>query len=202
MRVGVLALQGGFARHGEALERAGAAAVEVRRSAALLEVDALVLPGGESTTLLNLMRDEPWFDAVRAFHARGGALFGTCAGAIVLARTVLGPPQPSIGLLDAVVERNAWGRQVDSFETDLDVAGVGADVPAMFIRAPRFRSLGSGVEVLGSHRGEPVLVREGRVLAATFHPELTGDDRLHRLFLDLARRPREVPERAAPAAAP
>lgn len=202
VRVGVLALQGGFARHVEALERVGGAPVEVRRSAALERLDALVLPGGESTTLLNLMRDEPWFGALRSFHERGGALFGTCAGAILLSKTVLGPPQPSIGLLDAVIERNAWGRQIDSFETDLDVAGLDRTVPAMFIRAPRFRALGADVEVLASHRDEPVLVRQGRILAATFHPELTGDDGLHRLFLDLARERRALPGPAATAAAP
>ena len=202
VRVGVLALQGGFARHVEALVRAGGEPVEVRRPAALDGLDALVLPGGESTTLLNLMRDEPWFDALRTFHARGGAMFGTCAGAILLSRSVLGPPQPSTGLLDAVVERNAWGRQIDSFETDLDVVGLDRPVPAMFIRAPRFRALGADVVALASHRGEPVLVRQGRILAATFHPELTGDDRLHRLFLDLARERRATPGSAATAAVP
>lgn len=202
VRVGVLALQGGFARHREALERAGGQPVEVRRCAALDRLDALVLPGGESTTLLNLMRDEPWFDALRVFHERGGALFGTCAGAILLSRTVLGPPQKSIGLLDAVIERNAWGRQIDSFETDLDVVGFDRAIPAVFIRAPRFRALGEGVDVLATHRGEPVLVREHRVLAATFHPELTGDDRLHRMFMDLACRPREVPGSTVTAVAP
>ncbi len=191
-RVGVLALQGGFAVHEAALRAVGAGAVAVRRVAQLRGLGRLVLPGGESTTLLNLMEDEPWFEALRAFHARGGYLFGTCAGAILLSREVLGPRQPSLGLLDVVVERNAWGRQVDSFETRMAVAGLAGDVRAVFIRAPRFRALGFGVEVLGEVGGEPVLVRQGRVLAATFHPELTDDTRLHRYFVEMREAPREI----------
>lgn len=183
MRVGVLALQGDFAAHAAALRRGGASVSEVRRVAELEGLAGLVLPGGESTTLLNLMRDEPWFPALQDFHARGGALFGTCAGAILLAREVRGPRQPSLGLLDAVVERNAYGRQVDSFEAALDVPELGARVTGVFIRAPRLRELGPGVEVLARHAGEPVLVREGRVLAGTFHPEVSGDDGLHRAWL-------------------
>jgi 5'-phosphate synthase pdxT subunit len=144
------------------------------------------LPGGETTTLLNLMRDDPWFEALRDFHARGGALWGTCAGAILLSREVVDPVQPGLGLLDARIARNAFGRQVDSFEADLDVRGYNEPLRAVFIRAPRFRELGSQVEVLSRFEGEPVLVRQGNVLACTFHPELTQDDRLHRLFLELA----------------
>jgi len=186
VRVGVLALQGGFAAHAAALERLRAQVVEVRRPSGLGGLAGLVLPGGETTTLLNLMRDDPWFDALRGFHGTGGALLGTCAGAILLARKVTGPEQPSLGLLDAVVERNAFGRQVDSFEADLDVLGYDGPLHGVFIRAPRFRELGSDVEVLSRFEGEPVLVRQGRVLAGTFHPELTGDSRLHRHFLELA----------------
>jgi 5'-phosphate synthase pdxT subunit len=188
--VGVLALQGGFEAHLHALARAGAQARDVRRVGHLHGLDALIVPGGESTTLLNLMADEPWFDAIRGFHEGGGALFGTCAGAILLAREVRGPSQPSIGLLDAVVERNAYGRQVDSFETLLDAPSFGGLVPGVFIRAPRFASLGRGVEALASRDGEPVLVREGRVWAATFHPELTTDPRVHRAFVDSVARTR------------
>jgi 5'-phosphate synthase pdxT subunit len=185
LAVGILALQGGFASHAAALSRAGLdRAVEVRRPAQLERLDGLILPGGESTTLLNLMADEPWFESLRAFGARGGALFATCAGTILLAREVRDPAQPSVGLLDAAVERNAWGRQVDSFEATLAVRGIAGGVPAVFIRAPRLVRLGPGVETLAEFRGEPVLVRQGRVLAATFHPELTADSRLHRWFLD------------------
>jgi 5'-phosphate synthase pdxT subunit len=187
LALGVLALQGDFGAHARALRRCGAAPVEVRRVSELGSVDALVIPGGESTTLLNLMRDEPWFDALRAFHARGAFLFGTCAGTILLAREVRGPGQPSLGLLDAVVARNAYGRQVASFEAALDVPGLaGGPLRAAFIRAPRFVEVGPCVEVLARLDGEPVLVRQGRVLAATFHPEITGDDRLHDTVLQLA----------------
>jgi 5'-phosphate synthase pdxT subunit len=182
--VGVLALQGGFEAHRHALARAGAGAREVRRTAQLADLRGLVVPGGESTTLLNLMADEPWFDALAAFHRQGGSLFGTCAGAILLAREVRRPAQPSLGLLDAVAERNAYGRQVDSFETLLDAPALGGLVPGVFIRAPRLLELGPRVEVLASRQGEPVLVREDRVWAATFHPELTGDPRIHRAFVD------------------
>lgn len=185
-RIGVLALQGDFEAHAAAVARLGGSSVEVRRSAQLAGLDGLILPGGESTTLLNLMRDEPWFEEIRRLHREGGAFLGTCAGAILLARKVLHPVQASLGLLDAVVERNGWGRQVDSFETRIDVAALQGSVEAVFIRAPRFRSLGKNVEVLARTGREPVLVRQGRVLAATFHPELTGDGRLHRHFLDLA----------------
>ena len=185
MQIGVLALQGDFLAHVAALRGPGVEVGEVRRSAALDDLDGLVIPGGETTTLLNLMADEPWFDGLRAFHDRGGAVFGTCAGAILLAREVVEPAQPSLGLLDAVIERNAYGRQRESFETKLEVAAAGGALDAVFIRAPRFLTLGPEVEVLGRLHGEPVLVRQGRVLAATFHPELTGDRRLHDYFLEL-----------------
>ncbi len=191
-RVGVLALQGDFEAHARAMERLGAATVEVRRCAQLTGLDGLILPGGESTTLLNLMRDEPWFEALRRLHGGGAAFLATCAGAILLSRRVLNPPQPSLGLLDAVVERNGWGRQVDSFETRLAVPALGGPVEAVFIRAPRFRSLGHDVTVLARIRREPVLVRQGRILAMTFHPELTGDGRLHRHFLELAEEARSA----------
>jgi 5'-phosphate synthase pdxT subunit len=186
-RIGVLALQGDFDAHRRALTRAGAEPVPVRRVAELRDLAGLVLPGGESTTLLNLMRDEPWFDGLARYHAGGGALFGTCAGAILLAREVVSPAQPSLGLLDVVIERNAYGRQVDSFETGVDVRGHREPVRAVFIRAPRIRACGPGVDVLATHDGSPVLVRSGRVLAGTFHPELTEDVRLHRDFVRMAR---------------
>lgn len=197
MRIGVLALQGGFHAHVEALEDLGVEVSEVRRVRELDGLDALVIPGGESTTLLNLMADEPWFDALRRFHETGGAFLGTCAGAILLAREVRDPVQPSLGLLDAAIRRNAYGRQVDSFETALVVKGLETPLPAIFIRAPRFDALGLSVEVLARHAGEPVLVRQGRILAATFHPELTGDRRLHARFLDLVQDARDTKEKNA-----
>jgi 5'-phosphate synthase pdxT subunit len=188
-RIGLLALQGDFEAHAAALAELGADVCEVRHTTQLSGLDGLVIPGGESTTLLNLMQDEPWFDAIKAFHDNGGALMGTCAGAILLAAEVTGPAQPSLGLLDVTVERNAYGRQIDSFETEIELEGSTERLHAVFIRAPRFSRLGPGVEVLASRSDgsatEAVLVRQGRILAATFHPELTGDRRLQRLFMDL-----------------
>jgi 5'-phosphate synthase pdxT subunit len=184
-RIGILALQGDFAAHAASLRKLGVRAVEVRRPHQLEELAGLVIPGGESTTLLNLMRDEPWFEQLRAFHQSGGALLGTCAGAILLARRVTGPEQESLGLIDAAVERNAYGRQVDSFEADIELAGSDAPMRASFIRAPLFKELGPGVEILARLDGQPVLVREGRVIAATFHTELTGEHRLHALFMEM-----------------
>jgi 5'-phosphate synthase pdxT subunit len=189
VRLGVLALQGDFVAHAAALRRLGAEPVEVRRCAQLDELHGLVIPGGETTTLLNLMRDEPWFEALGRFHREGGALLGTCAGAILLAREVIDPKQPSLGLLDAIVRRNAYGRQIDSFETRIPLNGNGGSVTGLFIRAPRFVSVGPGVEVLAELDGEPVLVRQRSILAATFHPELTRDPWLHRRFLESAARP-------------
>jgi pyridoxal 5'-phosphate synthase pdxT subunit len=199
--VGVLALQGDFAAHAALLRGLGREAQPVRRVRDLDAIEALVIPGGESTTLLNLMGNEPWFDSLRAFHGRGGFLFGTCAGAILLAREVRGPVQPSLGLLDATIDRNAYGRQADSFEADLDLPGSGTRARAAFIRAPRFDALGPNVEVLARYEGAPVLVREGRVWAATFHPEITGDPSVHRLFLEAVDAPKQEPAAVAQRAA-
>jgi 5'-phosphate synthase pdxT subunit len=183
--IGVLALQGGFAAHARVLRGLGEDVREVRRVSDLDGLRALVLPGGESSALLKLMEREPWRDEVRTFHASGGALLGTCAGAILLAREV-SPAQPSLGLLDALVERNAYGRQTHSFEAELDAPSFDPPMRGVFIRAPRLKATGPAVEVLARWNGEPVFVREGRVFAATFHPEMAGDDRLHRSFLAAA----------------
>ncbi|HVO11139.1 MAG TPA: pyridoxal 5'-phosphate synthase glutaminase subunit PdxT [Vicinamibacteria bacterium] len=193
---GVLALQGDFAAHAAAFRDLGVPVREVRRVHELDSLSGLMIPGGESTTLLNLMRDEPWFEALRRFHRDGAVLAGTCAGAILLAREVK-PQQPSLGVLDVAIERNAYGRQVDSFETSIDAPALGGPVEAIFIRAPRFRSVGPAVEVLGRHHDEPVLVRQGRVVAGTFHPELTGSRALHRYVAELAERERTAPARVA-----
>ncbi len=198
MRVGVLALQGDFARHAAALRRSGAEPVEVRKPAELDAVDGLVLPGGESTTLLRLMEAWEFAPALHAFHRSGRPLFGTCAGLIVLAREVDNPRQPSLGLIDVGVERNSYGRQRESFEAEGEAAldGDAAPVRMVFIRAPRIRRVGPGVRVLARQAGDPVLAREGRVLVATFHPELTDDPAVHRYFC------RMVAGAAAGAAAP
>jgi 5'-phosphate synthase pdxT subunit len=185
-RIGVLALQGDFAAHATMLAGLSVEVREVRRVRDLDTLDGLIIPGGESTTLLNLMADEPWFDALKSFHAGGGALMGTCAGAILLSSEVIQPAQPSLGLLDARIARNAFGRQVDSFETELAVPTLSGSIHAVFIRAPRFVAVGPGVAVLAEHQGEPVVVRQGSVLALTFHPELTPDARLHAYFVAMA----------------
>jgi len=182
---GVLALQGDFAAHAAAFRTLGMTAREVRRVAQLDGLDGLMIPGGESTTLLNLMQDEPWFDALHRFHDAGGVLAGTCAGAILLSREVR-PHQPSLALLDAIIERNAYGRQVDSFQAVAIAPALGGSIDAVFIRAPRFRALWPDVEVLARVEREPVLVRQGRVVAATFHPELTRSPALHRYLAELA----------------
>ncbi|MFQ5767849.1 MAG: pyridoxal 5'-phosphate synthase glutaminase subunit PdxT [Acidobacteriota bacterium] len=193
-RLGVLALQGDFQAHEETLRRLGIACREVREPAALRDLQGLIIPGGESTTLLKLMEKRSFQGALAAFHKEGGALFGTCAGLILLAKRVTSPPQTSLGLLDVDVERNAYGRQAESFEAAADWAaeplagGDGADpLPLIFIRAPRITRSGPDVVPLVRCRGDLVLVRQGRILAASFHPELSTDTKVHRLFLDLIR---------------
>jgi len=185
-RIGVLALQGDYEAHARMLRGLGVEPVEVRQPQQLVALDGMVLPGGESTTLLNLMQDGPWFEALRELHRRGGAMLATCAGAILISREVREPAQPSLGLLDAVIRRNGYGRQVDSFEAKVDGVGFDSPLHAVFIRAPRFLSVGPEVDVLARLDGEPVLVRQGMILAGTFHPELTDDSRLHRQFMELA----------------
>lgn len=185
MKVGVLALQGDVREHSAALEALGAHVVEVRAPGDLAGVDALVLPGGESTTMSLLLQSSGLFEPVAERLGEGMPAFGTCAGMILLAADVLDgrPDQRSFGVVDIAVRRNAFGRQVDSFETALDVAGVDGAVDAVFIRAPFVESVGDGVEVLAEVDGHPVLVRQGRTMAAAFHPELSGDLRVHQLFL-------------------
>jgi len=192
-RVGVLALQGDVREHDRALRAAGAVPSPVRRAADLVGLDGLVLPGGESTTISRLLEVFGLLEPLRAQVAAGLPVYGSCAGMILLADEVLDgrPDQQGVGGLDVVVRRNAFGRQVDSFETDLPFAGVG-DVHAVFIRAPWVERAGERAEVLarvpddGSPAaGRVVAVRQGHVLATSFHPELTGDDRVHRLFVDM-----------------
>jgi 5'-phosphate synthase pdxT subunit len=188
-RIGVLALQGDFAAHARALEEAGAQAREVRNPPDLPGLDGLVIPGGESTALLKLMEPERLDEAIREFEREGGALFGTCAGLILLASRVENPPQASLGLIDLTVERNAYGRQIDSFvgRGRVRFPGEPETHPEMvFIRAPRIRSLGPGGVVLGEFDGEPVLAQAGRVLVATFHPEMSRENRVHAYFVRLA----------------
>jgi pyridoxal 5'-phosphate synthase pdxT subunit len=190
-RIGVLALQGDYAAHAEALAEAGAEPVEVRNPEELEGLDGLILPGGESTTMLKFLERQKLFDSLKDFAA-SRPVFGTCAGAILLAREVRHPAQRSLGLLDAVVERNAYGRQIDSTiltgPTDLP----GGPLEMVFIRAPRITHTGPAVEVLARREGFPVLVRQGNLLAATFHPELSTDRRVHREFVGTVRASRNV----------
>jgi pyridoxal 5'-phosphate synthase pdxT subunit len=174
MRVGVLAVQGNFREHAAMLRRLGADVVEVRKPEQLEGLDGLVVPGGESTTFMRLMRLYGLDEALCTF---AGPVFGTCAGMIVLDRGHL-------GLIDLEVDRNAYGRQVASFEADLRLQGEDEPLRGVFIRAPRVREVGAGVEVLAEHDGQPVLLRQGRFLVASFHPELTEDTRVHELFLE------------------
>lgn len=182
----MLALQGDVLEHVELLRGLDVHATEVRTQAELDPVDALVLPGGESTTIGFMLDEHGMIEPLRKRVEGGLPVLGTCAGAILLAREIVGGDVPKIGVLDAVVHRNAYGRQVDSFEEDVDVEGVGP-MHAVFIRAPVIESVGSGVTVLATHRDGPVVVRQGNVLAATFHPELSQETGLHRLLVDAAR---------------
>jgi pyridoxal 5'-phosphate synthase pdxT subunit len=179
--VAVLALQGDFEAHRKALSEIELESFEAKRPKDLESADGLILPGGESTTLWKFFEMEPWEEAIVAFAASGRPILGTCAGAIVLAREVTNPRQRALGLIDIGVERNAYGRQADSFIAQIEAPALGGPMPAVFIRAPRIRRVAAFVEILGTHEGEPVLVRQNAVVAATFHPELTADRRLHRM---------------------
>jgi 5'-phosphate synthase pdxT subunit len=182
LRIGVLAVQGNFREHASVLRRLGAEPVEVRKPEQLEGLDGLIIPGGESTAITRLMRLYGIEDAIRRFR---GPVFGTCAGMILLDRDHL-------GLVDVAVSRNAYGRQVASFEADLVLAGEDEPLRGVFIRAPRVVEAGPEVEVLAAHDGEPVLLREGRFLVASFHPELTDDTRVHERFLQLVEEERYV----------
>ena len=183
--VGVLALQGAFVAHQRALSAAGAATRQVRQPGDLDGIDALVMPGGESTTMSKLLASSGLFDEIKAMLSDGLPVFGTCAGMILLASEVSDgrADQLSFGAIDLSVRRNGYGRQVDSFETDLDVVDFEHPFHAVFIRAPLVVAVGSNVEVLAEHEGVPVVARQGHVMVASFHPELTGDARLHARFL-------------------
>jgi pyridoxal 5'-phosphate synthase pdxT subunit len=187
MKIGILAIQGDYEAHAQALDRLVAEHVYVRKPEELSGLCAIILPGGESTTHLKVMREEGLFDALKQFAADGGAFFGTCAGAILLAREVHGPPQESLGLLDISVLRNAYGRQLASDVHMTSTKLRQEPLEMVFIRAPIIESAGKDVEILAVDAGHPVLVQQGRILASTFHPELTGDTLVHEYFLRLAR---------------
>lgn len=187
MKIGVLALQGAVVEHLRMLEEVGATAVPVKKVEELDDLDGLIIPGGESTTISKLMNQYGFMDAIRGFGEANKPIFGTCAGAILLAKRIHGQDHSHLGLMDIKVERNAFGRQKDSFEATMPVAGVAADYPAVFIRAPYIMEVGEDGQVLAKHEDKIVVAQCGHYLAAAFHPELTEDTRLHKYFLDMVR---------------
>lgn len=185
-RVGVLAVQGDFEAHSRALRLVGAEPVLVKHASQVGEVDGLVLPGGESTTVLKFLEQEGLLESIREAAQRGTPLFGTCAGAILMAREVRNPAQPSLALMDIAIRRNGYGRQVSSFIACVQPPVLGGQpLEMVFIRAPIIERVGPGVQVLAECRGTPVLVAQGHLLASTFHPELTRDERIHGYFLGM-----------------
>lgn len=187
MKIGVLALQGAVAEHIRSIEAAGGQGVSVKRIEELQGLDGLIIPGGESTTIGKLMRKYGFIDAIREFSQQGKPIFGTCAGLIVLADRIDGQEDAHLQLMDMKVARNAFGRQRESFETDLAIKGIEEPVRAVFIRAPLIMEVSPNVDVLSTYNGEIVTARQGHLLASSYHPELTDDYRLHAYFLDMAK---------------
>lgn len=186
MKIGVLALQGAFREHCAVLTRCGVDAVEIRKADELDEISGLILPGGESTTIGKLLVDWGLMDKIKQRAVQGMAIYGTCAGLILLAKTIYNSDQPRLGLMDIAVQRNAFGRQVESFETDLEVPEFGSDpFHAVFIRAPLIEKAESNVKILAKVDNKTVIARQGKLLATSFHPELTCDNRIHRYFIDM-----------------
>jgi pyridoxal 5'-phosphate synthase pdxT subunit len=186
--IGVLAIQGDFAAHGRILSQLNEPWREIRNPTELSGIDGLIIPGGESTTILNFLLAEDWMPRLSEFAASGGSIFGTCAGAILLARDIYNPTQPSLGFADVAIVRNAYGRQIHSFVAAGPSVFGGADLEFVFIRAPRIERTGSHSKILAEFQGSPVLVQDGKHLLATFHPELTNDVRVHQHFLSMVRR--------------
>lgn len=186
MKIGVLALQGAVAEHIRMIAKAGAEGVVVKRTEQLADLSGLIIPGGESTTIGKLMREYGFIEAIREFSRQEKAIFGTCAGMIVVAKEIVGQPDAHLGLMDIKVARNAFGRQRESFEVDLPVSGIQDTVRAVFIRAPLIAEVGSGVDVLSTYNGQIVAARQGHLLACSFHPELTDDYSMHAYFAEMA----------------
>jgi 5'-phosphate synthase pdxT subunit len=185
LKIGILALQGAVREHSRQIEELGCEVILVKSVEDLKGIKGLVLPGGESTTMRKLLDRYDLLEPIRAMADKGIPMFGTCAGLILLAKKIVGYDSPHLGLMDVVVERNSFGRQVNSFEVDLSVQGVGADIPAVFIRAPHIVSAGENVEILAKHEERIVLAREGQFLGCSFHPELTEDSRIMKYFIEM-----------------
>ncbi|RHW30929.1 pyridoxal 5'-phosphate synthase glutaminase subunit PdxT [Neobacillus notoginsengisoli] len=186
VKIGVLALQGAVREHVNSVIASGGEAVEIKTVDQLHDVDGLILPGGESTAMRKLIDQYGFMEELRAFAASGRPMFGTCAGLILLAKDLVGYGEPHIGVMDVTVERNSFGRQRESFETELSVAGVAEAFPAVFIRGPHIVEVGDGVEVLARHNGRIVAARQGQFLGCSFHPELTDDHRMAAYFINMA----------------
>ncbi|PLR76786.1 pyridoxal 5'-phosphate synthase glutaminase subunit PdxT [Bacillus sp. V3-13] len=187
VKIGVLGLQGAVREHVRSIEEAGAEAIVIKRKEQLAEVDGLIIPGGESTTMRRLIDKYDFMDDLKQFANQGKPMFGTCAGLILLAKQIVGYGVSHIGVMDVTVERNSFGRQRESFEADLDIAGAAEDFPAVFIRAPHIVEAGENVEVLAKHNGRIVAAREGQFLGCSFHPELTDDHRLTEYFIKMVK---------------
>ncbi|SFB26551.1 pyridoxal phosphate synthase yaaE subunit [Bacillus sp. cl95] len=187
VKIGVLALQGAVREHVRSIEESGAEAVVIKTKEQLSEVDGLILPGGESTTMRKLIDKYDFMDELKKFAADGKPMFGTCAGLILLAKNIAGYDSPHIGVMNVLVERNSFGRQRESFEADLDIRDVAEDFTAVFIRAPHIMEAGENVEILAKHNGRIVAAREGQFLGCSFHPELTDDHRLTAYFIEMVK---------------
>ncbi|MBU8881451.1 pyridoxal 5'-phosphate synthase glutaminase subunit PdxT [Bacillus sp. FJAT-29790] len=187
VKVGVLGLQGAVREHVQSIEECGAEAVVIKRQEQLADVDGLILPGGESTTMRLLIDKYDFMDSLKQFARSGKPMFGTCAGLILLANHIQGHDEPHIGAMDVKVERNSFGRQKESFEAILDIAGVAEEFPAVFIRAPHIVQAGENVEVLAKHNERIVAAREGQFLGCSFHPELTDDHRFTAYFINMVK---------------
>lgn len=196
MKIGVLALQGAVREHVQAIQACGAEAVVVKKAADLAELDGLVLPGGESTAMRRLIDRAALLEPLKEFAQAEKPMFGTCAGLVLLAKEIEGQEAAHLGVMDMTVARNSFGRQVDSFEADLDIVGIDTPFPAVFIRAPHIVRAGADVEVLCEYEGRIVLARSGPFLGCSFHPELTGDHRLMKLFLDMVENRELLPTEA------
>ncbi|QCJ45347.1 pyridoxal 5'-phosphate synthase glutaminase subunit PdxT [Bacillus sp. S3] len=185
LKIGILALQGAVREHSRQIEELGCEAIPVKSVEDLKGINGLILPGGESTTISKLLDRYDLLEPIRALADKGIPMFGTCAGLILLAKNIVGQASPHLGLMDVVVERNSFGRQVDSFEADLSVRGEGGDFPAVFIRAPHIVAAGENVEILAKYEERIVLAREGQFLGCSFHPELTEDSRIMKYFIEM-----------------
>ena len=191
MKVGILALQGDVREHMNILRKLDAEPIKVKSPEDLTDIDALIIPGGESTTISLLMRKYKLDAAIKEKHKHGLPIYGTCAGAIVLAKSIIGNNQQKLGLADISIKRNDYGRQINSFETELSIKDIG-DFKGIFIRAPTIKSFYNGAEILSEHKNNPVMVRQDNILITTFHPELTNDTRIHKYFLEMAQEYKKV----------